>query len=89
LNFNHKELYKAASSQLHSLNTIHSRAEQQGIYLVIWFESHEKVAEIKKHDISNANDLKVKIERELPADLRGLIDVFVLDMSRSRKLMTP
>jgi hypothetical protein len=56
---------------------------------VIWFESHEKVAEIKKHDISNANDLKVKIERELPADLRGLIDVFVLDMSRSRKLMTP
>ncbi|WP_370215292.1 hypothetical protein [Idiomarina sp.] len=79
----HKELYTAASNQLNDLYTINPHAEQQGIYLVLWFGSHEKVAGRIRHSISGANELKVKIESDLPADLRGLIDVFVLDVSRN------
>ena len=78
----HRELYEAASDQLNDLYAIHPEAEQQGIYLVIWFGSDEKVAGIKNHGISSAMELKDKLERELPDELKGLIDVFVLDVSK-------
>ena len=83
----HRELYRAASNQLNNLYASHPAAKQQGIYLVLWFGPHEKVAGRKKHSISGANELKVKIESDLPADLRGLIDVFVLDVSRNTELI--
>jgi hypothetical protein len=79
----HRELYTAASEQLHARYAIHPDAEQQGIYLVIWFGADEKVAERKNHGIDSAQLLKSNIEAKLPAELTGLIDVFVLDVSKS------
>lgn len=80
----HRELYSAASAQLYERYSIHPDAEQQGIYLVIWFGEGEKVAGRKKHGIINAGALKSSIESTLPPDLTGLIDVFVLDVSKSK-----
>lgn len=78
----HRELYTAASSQLHERYSIHPDAEQQGIFLAIWFGVDEKVAGLIKHGIGTAQDLKNSIERTLPPELSGLIDVFVLDVSK-------
>ncbi len=80
----HDELYSAASTQLHERYSIHPDAEQQGIFLAIWFGADEKVAGRKKHDIRNSQELKSSIEATLPPELTGLIDVFVLDVSRSK-----
>ncbi|HEY9646414.1 MAG TPA: hypothetical protein V6C88_08605, partial [Chroococcidiopsis sp.] len=80
----HKDLYTAASAQLHERYSIHPDAEQQGIFLAIWFGADEKVADRKTHGISNAQELKISIEAKLPQALRGLIDVFVLDVSQPK-----
>jgi hypothetical protein len=77
----HKELYTAAYAQLYQRYSIHPDAEQQGIYLVIWFGLHETLAGRKNHGITSAKDLKLRIEEKLPPELKGLIDVFVLDVS--------
>jgi hypothetical protein len=79
----HPELYTAASTQLYERYSIHPDAEQQGIYLVIWFGPHEKVANKKGHKITNAKELKESIETEIPPEIKGFIDVFVLDVSRA------
>ena len=81
----HRELYSAASAQLYDRYSIHPDAEQQGIFLVIWFGESETVAGRKAHGIKTAQELKVSIEAVLQADLRGLIDVFVLDVARPSK----
>ena len=62
----HKDLYTAAYAQLHERYSINPDAEQQGIYLVIWFGSDETVAGKTSHDIGNAQELKSKIEESLP-----------------------
>jgi hypothetical protein len=80
----HKELYTAASAQLHERYSIHPDAEQQGIFLAIWFGADEKVAERKQHRIKSALELRISIEANLPQALRGLIDVFVLDVSKTK-----
>lgn len=80
----HKELYTAASAQLYERYSIHPDAEQQGIYLVIWFGGDEKVAGRKRHSNSSAQELKSSIEASLPQELTGLIDVFVLDVSKPK-----
>jgi len=43
---------------------------------------NEKVAGKKKHGIKNPVELKRNLEAEIPPELRGLLDVFVLDLSR-------
>lgn len=78
----HPKLYEAASHQLSDLYAIHPDAEQQGIYLVLWFGKDEKVAGKARHQIYDANTLKAEIEGVMPSDLTGLIDVFVLDVSK-------
>ncbi|EEH92514.2 hypothetical protein CSAG_00868 [Citrobacter portucalensis] len=78
----HRELYSAASAQLYDRYSIHPDAEQQGIFLVIWFGENETVAGRKSHGIKTAQELKISIEATMPDDLRCLIDVFVLDVSR-------
>ena len=78
----HNELYTAASAQLHERYSIHPDAEQQGIFLAIWFGADEKVAGRKIHGIGSAQELRLSIEEKLPRALRGLIDVFVLDVSK-------
>ncbi|HIF9263866.1 TPA: NACHT domain-containing protein [Photobacterium damselae] len=80
----HSELYSAASAQLFERYSIHPDAEHQGIYLVIWFGVDEEVAGRKRHGISSAQELKSSIEEKLPAELKGLIDVFVLDVSKPK-----
>ncbi|MFT0476149.1 NACHT domain-containing protein [Pseudomonas antarctica] len=79
----HPELYTAAAAQLYERYSIHPDAERQGIYLVMWFGRNEKVAGLKKHGINTASELKKSIEKELPLELAGLIDVFVLDVSKA------
>ena len=78
----HNELYTAATAQLHERYSIHPDAEQQGIFLVIWFGVDEKVAGLKSHGITSAQELKNSIEQKLPQELKGLIDIFVLDVSK-------
>ncbi|WP_421225470.1 hypothetical protein [Aeromonas enteropelogenes] len=79
----HRELYTAASAQLYDRYSIHPDAEQQGIFLVIWFGANEDVAGRKRHGIESAEMLKSDIEEKLPTELLRLIDVFVLDVSRT------
>jgi hypothetical protein len=81
----HRELYTAASAQLYERYSIHPDAEQQGIFLVIWFGAEEKVAGRKTHCIGSALELKHGIESKLPPELKGLIDVFVLDVSQPKQ----
>ncbi len=78
----HRELYTAAAAQLYARYSIHPDAEQQGIYLVIWFGRDVNVAGIKNRNINTAQELKSSIEKTIPPELAGLIDVFVLDVSR-------
>lgn len=78
----HDELYTAAYAQLHERYCIHPDAEQQGIFLVIWFGTDEKVAGRKRHGIGSAAELKTSIEKKLPLMLKGLVDVYVLDVSK-------
>lgn len=79
----HPKLYEAASDQLNNLYAIHPDAEKQGIYLVIWFGENEKVAGKKKHGLSSAAELKYDLEDKIPLEIRGLIDVFILDVSKN------
>ena len=79
----HKELYSAAKSQLFDRYSAHPDAAHQGIYLVIWFGANEKVANTKRHKITSASELKVSLEDTLPPELKGVIDIFVLDVSRT------
>ena len=78
----HKELYTAAAAQLYDRYSIHPDAEQQGIYLAIWFGRDELVAGLKNKTINTAQELKISIEETIPPELAGLIDVFVLDVSK-------
>lgn len=77
----HKDLYTAAAAQLYERYSIHPDAEQQGIFLAIWFGATEEVAGRKKHGIKTAQELKCSIEASLPPGLIGLVEVFVLDVS--------
>ncbi|UAW98952.1 hypothetical protein KEM63_02930 [Halopseudomonas nanhaiensis] len=79
----HAELFTAASAQLHDRYAIHPDAEQQGIFLVIWFGVDEKVAGQKQHGIESADELKNSIKTAMPPQLKGLIDVFILDVSKA------
>ena len=40
------------------------------------------VAGRKLHKLENATQLKAQIDERLPSELKGLIDVFVLDVSK-------
>ena len=85
----HRELYTAAAAQLHERYSIHPDAEQQGIFLVIWFGTDGEVAGIKNCNISSAAELKMGIKEKIPTDIAGLIDVFVLDVSRIDQTTIP
>lgn len=78
----HPKLYSAFDSQLNRLYTIHPDAEGQGIYLVLWFGSGEKVANRKKHGINSAEELYLNIQKQIPEELKRRIDIFVLDLAR-------
>ena len=77
----HIELLTAAKSQLAELYSIHPDAEQQGIYLILWFGKNAQVAGRKNVAVNSADELKVLVEGSVPTELKGLIEVFVLDLS--------
>ncbi|GAA5105696.1 hypothetical protein GCM10023211_04720 [Orbus sasakiae] len=77
----HKELYSAAKKQLYERYAIHPNAADQGIYLVLWYGKHVEIAGKKSSTINSPEELKDSIEKEIPKELIGKIDVFVLDLS--------
>ncbi len=79
----HDELYTAAAAQLYERYSIHPDAEQQGVYLVLWFGPDEKVAGLKNTTITTALALKKSIKEQMPTELAAFVDVFVLDVSRN------
>ncbi|PLP57535.1 hypothetical protein CYK37_20655 [Mesorhizobium loti] len=77
----HRELFTAASAQLHERYSSHPDAAQQGIYLVLWFGPGETLAGRQTHEVKSPAELKDMIEQRIPPDIRGMIDVVVLDLS--------
>lgn len=77
----HKELYTAAATQLSERYMGHPNAADQGVYIAIWFGAEYPVAGVKTHAVSSASELKLRIEANMPDDLKNKIDIFVLDVS--------
>lgn len=78
----HKDLFTAAENQLAAHYAINPDADGQGIYLALWFGDDEKVANQKTHGLQSAAELRDAIVAKIPDQLRGMLDVFVLDVSR-------
>ena len=76
------KLFTAASEQLHRRYAVHPNAEHQGIYLVLWFGGNTTVAGKRDDSIASPRQLHEIIVAAMPDELHGLIDVFVLDLSR-------
>jgi hypothetical protein len=80
------ELYTAASAQLDQRYAIHPDAAKQGVYLILWYGSDEKVAGHSDPTIATADILQSRIVSAMPADLRSRVDVVVLDLYRPPKI---
>jgi hypothetical protein len=78
------ELYTAASAQLTERYTIYPGAADQGVYLVLWFGAGETVAGKKAPAITSADELRREIIAQMPDNVTGRIDVYVLDVSREK-----
>jgi hypothetical protein len=76
------ELLTAVQMQLADRYAVHPTAEDQGVYLVLWFGADEKIAGLKNHKNLQAIDLKKKLEAGLPMELVGKVDVVILDLER-------
>lgn len=77
----HRDLFGAAATQLADRYAMHPDADEQGIYLVLWYGPGEVVAGSSRHGFQSAEDLRAAIKTQLPDDLRGRMDVYVLDVS--------
>ena len=77
----HEDLFSAASAQLWERYSNNPDAEQQGIYLVLWFGPSVKVAGRKNTKYKTAEELREAIAQTMPVELRGLIDVQMVDLS--------
>ncbi|WP_209833815.1 hypothetical protein [Ruegeria sp. HKCCE3926] len=84
----HRDLMSAAASQLADRYSMHQHADEQGIYLVIWYGAECPVAGLERHEYASASELQAAICEHLPNELRGRIDVFVLDVSRAGAVST-
>ena len=78
----HQDLFTAAKTQLADRYAMHPNADEQGVFLVVWYGSEEKVANVEEHKYATSFDLYEAIEKEVPDGLKGRLDVFVLDVSR-------
>ena len=76
------ELFSAAQRQLAERYAIHPVADEQGIYLVLWYGADEKIAGRKNQACLQADDLKKRLEDGLPVDLIGKVDIVILDLAR-------
>jgi hypothetical protein len=79
----HTELFSAASNQLHDRYSVHPDAAMQGVYLVLWLGANETIAGRRDRSISTPKQLRDKVLEGMSAQLRGSVDVFVLDLSRA------
>ena len=79
----HRDLFTAARLQLSERYAMHPDADEQGIFLVIWYGPDEEVAGRKQHGYGSAAGLCAAIRDQLPEELRGRVDVFVLDVART------
>lgn len=84
----HPDLFSAAVAQLAERYSMHQFAYEQGIFLVVWYGSNVSVAGLRHHGYASASDLREAIYNHLPDQLRGRIDVFVLDVSRASAVST-
>ena len=78
----HPDLFEAAETQLANRYAKHPAADEQGIFLVLWYGPEVDVAGSSRHEFQSAEDLRAAIETKLSDDLRGRIDVYVLDVSQ-------
>lgn len=76
------ELFTAAQMQLAERYSVHPTAEEQGLYVVLWFGADEKIAGLKNRANLQVSDLKKMLEEGLPVELVGKLDVVVLDLAR-------
>ncbi|MBP0438320.1 hypothetical protein [Tianweitania sediminis] len=65
----HRELFTAASAQLHERYRSHPDASQQRIYLVRWFGPGESLAGRWTHEVKSAAELKNNLPM-LPKQLK-------------------
>jgi hypothetical protein len=77
----HPKLFNAATEQLHGKYLQHPESQGQGIYLVFWYGTDEKVAG-RKNIYGSPIALRHAIEAKIDSTLKPLIDVFVLDLSK-------
>lgn len=77
-----KDLYTAASAQLAERYAVHPDAAQQGVYLVLWYGTDEKIANAVDPSISTEEELKDRIIAFMPQELRNRVNVVVLDLTR-------
>ncbi|MBC07891.1 hypothetical protein [Thalassospira sp.] len=80
----HRELFSAASTQLDQRYSVHPDAEQQGVYLVLWFGKDVAIADRRRSEIQSSEQLDSEIIKSMPQELKGRIDVFVIDLSRTQ-----
>ena len=78
----HRDLFDAAATQLADRYAMHPDADEQGIFLVLWYGPEMVVAGSNRYEFQSAKDLRAEIETRLSDDLRGRIDVYVLDVSQ-------
>jgi hypothetical protein len=76
------ELFTAAQRQLVERYAIHPAADEQGIYLVLWYGPNETIAGRKNRVDFQASDLKKRLVGELPVELIGKVDMVVLDLEK-------
>jgi hypothetical protein len=79
-----RELYTAAAVQLAGRYTVYPGAADQGVYLVLWFGGDVTIAGRKDPSITSPDLLRQEIIARMPAELVGRIDVYVLDVSRTK-----
>lgn len=78
----HPKLFSAPANQLSDLYAVHPNAASQGIYLVLWFGAEVRVAGKKNHGFTTPEELRSAILTAIPSELNGLIDVYVLNLSK-------
>lgn len=84
----HKDLFTAAKLQLADRYSMHQHADEQGIFLVLWYGPSCPVAGLATHTYKSASELQQEITSQLSEELRGRVDVVVLDVSRDAAIST-
>lgn len=77
------DLWRAIHEQLIPLYTLDSETQGQGIFLVIWFGEKNMPAPSSGKKPKTATELETRLIETLTTEEKKLINVFVLDVSKS------